>query len=321
MSSVPLPKVTRAAIVVALLLAFTSFVSGRTGPIMLFAISFVALLSAICMLLRQAWGAWGFAILLVLSMLAIFFFAITGQSAGGFAQVAIGLIIYFGIAVLFFFAGLGLHLSGAKHGSPIPWILLALLLSVPFIFFRPISIPNNSMENTLQPGDFLLIDRFQTHPKLGDLIAFHYPLDRSEILTRRVVGLAGDHLHFVNGTLYRNGIAVLEPYATHKSSAKSSMEDFPANTSPIGLQSSGRTMLARDVTNGDVVVPLHKYFVLGDARDTSFDSRNWGFVDERDIIGEPRFIYDSLASDPADVGQAQATHPPTRRWDRVFKTL
>lgn len=321
MSSVPLPKVTRAAIVVALLVAFTSFLSGRTGPIMLFGISFVALLSAICMLLRQAWGAWGFALLLVLSILAMVFFALTGQSAGSFLQIAIGLSIYFGIAVLFFFAGLGLHLSGSKDGSPIPWVLLALLLSVPFIFFRPVSIPNASMENALQPGDFLLVDRFDTHPKFGDIIAFHYPLDRTQTFAERVVGLPGDHLHFSDGKLYRNGGAVSEPYVTHKFPGSSSMQDFPSKTSSAGLQSAGRAMLAQNVTNGDIVVPPGEYFVLGDARDTSFDSRYWGFVNQKDIIGEPRFIYDSLAPNPGDIGQAQPTHPPTRRWDRVFKSL
>lgn len=306
---------------VALLVAFTSFISGRTGPIMLFGISFVALLSAVCMLFRLAWGAWGFSLLLVLSIIAMAFFAVTGQSAGNFIQMAISLSIYFGIAVLFFFAGLGLHLSGGRDGSPIPWVVLALALSVPFIFFKPMSIPNGSMEKTLEAGDFLLVDRFDTHPKFGDIVVFRYPLDRSQTFAKRVLGLPGDHLHFADGTLYRNGVAVTEPYVTHKLPGNSSMRDFPADTGGLALQSAGRAMIAQNVTKGDVVVPPNKYFVLGDSRDSSFDSRYWGFVDQKDIIGEPKFIYDSLAPDRDDSGQAQASHAPTRRWGRVFKSL
>jgi signal peptidase I len=116
--------------------------------------------------------------------------------------------------------------------------------------------------------------------------------------------LPGDRIHLANGTLYRNNVAVNEPYVTHNQPG---------------------------VTSGDVVVPFDKFFVLGDARDNSRDSRYWGFVDRSDIIGKPKYIYDSLAPDPADVKPADAksgdanrvepTHPPVRRWDRVFRPL
>ena len=314
-----MPKAARAAVVVALVLALVSGVSVRSGPIMLLGFSFAALTAAIGIFRRRAWSAWGFSGLLVLSMVAILFFAVTGQSAGGFLQTAISLIIYAGIAGLFFFAGLGLSLSGAERGTPIPWILLALVFSVPFVLYRPTAIPTRAMENTFLVGDFLLIDRFSgSHPAFGEVVAFHYPLDRSQLFVRRVVGLPGDHIHFADGKLYRNGAPVDEPYVTGKRQVAA---NFPAGVDLLALQSTGRGMMQHDVVNGDVVVPAGKYFVLGDARDSSFDSRNFGFVPADDIVGKPKFIYDSLAPDPADTDMSHPTHPPLRRWDRVFKAL
>ncbi len=315
-----MPKAARAAVWVALLLAFVSGLSARAGPIMLLGISFAALFSAVRMLQRRAWGAYGFALLLILSLLTILFLAVTGRSAGGFLQIMIGAIIYAGIAGLFLLAGHSLALTGAKRGTPIPWILMALIFSVPFVLYRPTSVVNGSMEDTLLTGDFLLVGRLSgTQVAFGDLVAFHYPLDRSQVFVKRVIGLPGDRLHFADGKLYRNGAAVSEPYVTHK--RKEVDSNFPAGVDLAGLQTAGRDMVRHNLVNGDVVVPPRKYFVVGDARDNSFDSRNWGFVDWNDIIGKPKFIYDSLAPDPADVGQAQPAHPPERRWDRVFKVL
>ena len=292
-----MPKAARAATVVALVLALVCGVSSRSGPIMLLGFCFAALLSAMGMLLRRAWDAWGFSLLLVCSIIAILLLAITGQSTGGFLQTVISLSIYAGLAALFFFAGLGLSLSGAKRGTPIPWILLALAFSVPFLVFRPATVPSVAMENTIMMGDFLLIDRFAgSHPAFGELIAFHYPLDKTQILVRRVVGLPGDRLRVTDGTLYRNGSVV--------------KQNIPAN---VDLQSSGREMMLHNVVNGEIIVPPAKYFVVGDSRDHAFDSLNWGFVDAAEIAGKPKLIYDSLAGD--------AAHAPTRRWDRVLKTL
>jgi signal peptidase I len=318
-----MPKAARAAVWLALLIAFVLALSARMGPIMLLGFSFAALLSAVRMLQRRAWGAYGFAFLLILSMLTILFLAVTGQSAGGFLQVTIGTIIYAGLAGLFLLAGHSLSLTGAKRGTPIPWILLALVLSVPVIVYRPVTVTTGSMEDTLLIGDSLLVERSSNaHPAFGDLVAFHYPLDRSQVFVKRVIGLPGDRIHFTHGKLYRNGAPVDEPYITHKLKQKDdAASNFPTGVDMVALQSTGRQMIQHNLVNGEVVVPPNKYFVAGDSRDNAFDSRNWGFLDSADIIGKPKFIYDSLAPDPADVGQPQPTHASTRRWERVFKAL
>ena len=282
-----MPKAARAAVVVALLLALVSGLSVRSGPIMLLGICFAALLSAFGMLRRRAWSAYGFAFLLALSMLAVLYFAVTGQSSGGFLQVSIGLIIYFGIAVLFFMAGLGLSLTGAKRGTPVPWILMALLFSVPFLFFRPMSLPTGSMEDTLLIGDFLLVDRFATHPAFGDIVVFHYPLDRVQIYAKRVVGLPGDHIHFVDGKLYRNGAPVNEVYVTHKLPVvPAGIRNFPAGLDGVALQTAGRAMLSNNVAGGEVVVPPGKYFVLGDNRDKLLRQPRMGLHRRRRHCGQ-----------------------------------
>jgi signal peptidase I len=301
MSSAPLPKAARGAIFVAFLIALWSVVSVRSGPIMLLGVCFTALLSALGIWRRRIWAAYGFALLLALSILAMLFFALTGQSSGSFFQVLVSVVLYSGVAFLFALAGLSLKAAGAKRGSPIPWILIALIFAGPFVLFRPMSMPNGSMENTLLIGDFLLLDRsMHGDPAFGDIVAFRYPKDPSQIFIKRIVGLPGDRIRVMDGALYRNGDLVNEPYVTHRSGT----------------------------SQNEVVVPPHEYYVLGDNRDHSFDSRNWGFLPAEEIIGKPRFIYDSLAPDPADVNAksgetqlSQPTHPPIRRWDRVFKAL
>ena len=238
---------------------------------MLLGFCLVSLLAAAGILLRRVWSAWGFAMLLACGILAMLFFAITGQNAGSFLQVLISVGLYGGIGCLFVLAGLSLKVEGAKMGTPVPWILIALCFSVPFILYVPVSVPSGAMEDTLLPGDSLLIDRFSgTHVAMGDLVAFHNPKDGRQILIRRVAGVPGS---VVNG-------------------------------SPI---------------------PSGKYYVLGDAPGKSLDSRNFGLVDANAIVGKPKFIYDSLAPDPADLNSqsdlAMPTHPPTRRWERVFRIL
>jgi signal peptidase I len=294
-----MPRAARGAIALALLIALVSGLSVRSGPIMLLGVAFAALASAAGMLGRRAWSAYGFGGLLILGILAILFFAITGQNPGTVFQTLIGLILYAAIALIFLVSGHSLARTGAKQGTPIPWILMALLFSAPFVLFRPVTIASGDMQPALQIGDFLLVDRFaKFHPAFGELVAFHYPPNPSQILVRRLIGLPGDHIRLANGMLYRNGVELPEP--TH----------------------------GKDT---DLTVPANRYFVLGDNRDKARDSRSWGLIHGSDIIGQPKYIYDSLAPDPADIKPAPATsgdenliepgHPPVRRWDRVLKGL
>jgi len=145
-------------------------------------------------------------------------------------------------------------------------ILLALLL---FLAINTVTsrvrVENISMEPTLQPGYLLIVNKLAYklgEPKHGDIVVFHYMGDNNEDYIKRVIGLPGDEVKIENGTVYVNGIALNEPY----------IAAFPAYS-------------------GTWKVPEGSLFVLGDNRNNSSDSHQWGFVDLDDVVGKAVFIY------------------------------
>ena len=141
-----------------------------------------------------------------------------------------------------------------------------------------------------------------------------------------MIGIAGDHIRIVNQIVYRNKIALNEPYVRHKSGVVDSYRDnFPSKPPPYAYDPARdpplRSMLEHHVENGELVIPSGQYFVLGDNRDNSLDSRYWGFLDARDIVGEPVFIYDSEEEPLHGTKGAKATLVHRKRWNRLFKFL
>ena len=178
------------------------------------------------------------------------------RTAAASLRVGIATIIYLGIAALFFLSGHSLAVTGARRGSPVPWILIASCFSLPFLLFRPVTITSTSMADTLLTGDFVLANRFDRQAANGKLIAFRYPLDGTQIFIRRVAGMPGDRIHFAAGRLIRNGTLVEEPYIRLPSARRSdSFDNFPHGVDAQTLQSAGREMLRSNVQNGDIVVP------------------------------------------------------------------
>ena len=132
--------------------------------------------------------------------------------------------------------------------------------------------------------------------------------------------MPGDRLHLLHKQLYRNGAPVNEPYVMHMSTFEDPYRDnFPAvATTP--LPQPAVQMLNDSVTAGELVVPPGKYFVLGDNRDDSSDSRYWGFVDSSEIIGRPFLIYASYElTQPASTTEFRSVL--NMRWNRVMKWL
>jgi len=176
-------------------------------------------------------------------------------------------------------------------------------------------IPSESMENTLLIGDYLLVDKVQYGDpglwgnilpyhqiKRGDIVVFRWPVHPEQHFVKRVIGIPGDRVRLVNGKVFVNGQAVEDTYAVHKDGNFDGFrDDFPATRyfSPQ-VTASWWADIPRWTRNGALVVPEDSYFVLGDNRDRSLDSRYWGFVPRENIIGRPLLIYWSLEEGNAD---------------------
>jgi signal peptidase I len=231
-------------------------------------------------------------------------------------------------------------------------IIVVALFIITFTV-QPFRIPSESMEPTLLVGDFLLVNKdigLEAPPHVmaptstihrGDLVVFHYPVDSSLHLVKRVIGLPGDHLHLRDGRVYINGHALSEPYAIFRPSGPDSYrDDFPrlASADP-GVDSRWWIEMHSHslVTNGELTVPADSYFVLGDNRNDSEDSRYWGFVPRGAIVGKPFLIYFSLNDTESTPGQSSAValagdgtahheNPADAlvdfaRWDRAMRVI
>lgn len=211
--------------------------------------------------------------------------------------------------------------GNVRRGSPWGWISLTICTLAFFISFTPMKIPTSAMEKTFLAGDQVLItNNFTDAPSRRDVVVFRYPIDPKQTFIRRVLGVPGDRIRIANKQLFVNGAAQTEPFAQHSTTYIDAYRDnFPSDPQ-MHLFKPGEEMLALHVTGGEVVVPEGKYFVLGDNRDVSLDSRYWGFVDRKDIIGRPFMIY--LSVEPlANRGDENAVSIAlTRvRWDRLFR--
>lgn len=181
-------------------------------------------------------------------------------------------------------------------------VAFILFLFIRAFFVQAFKIPTGSMENTLLVGDFLLVNKLIYGPKIpftdtrlpaireperGDIVVFKYPLDQDLDFVKRCVALPGDTVEMRNKALIVNGKKVEESYVHFMS--KRVVPGNPHNEKRNPIESP-RFPLPRD-NFGAFVVPEGKYFVLGDNRDNSSDSRVWGFVDRDLVIGTPLFIY------------------------------
>jgi signal peptidase I len=201
-------------------------------------------------------------------------------------------------------------------------------------FVEAFKIPSGSMENTLQVGDFLLVNKLVygaevpfTHrrlprirdPKRGDVIVFEYPEDPTKNFVKRLVGLPGDTVEMRDGSLIRNNTKVPERYVEHtEPDIDPSPEDFRWQRDYVVRTAEAASGYHPSRNNwGPLVVPRGNYFVLGDNRDNSLDSRYWGFVPDSLVKGRPFVIYYSYAPDTVD-SFAWLTHI---RWTRLGERI
>jgi len=193
-------------------------------------------------------------------------------------------------------------------------------------------IPSGSMQNTLLIGDHLLADRITfappsnwmplmhyREPRRGDIVIFLRPAPEPlpdaegkpqyQTLVKRLIGVPGDRIHLRDGTLYVNGVAQAAPPdgKVSESSDEAYMDNFPSilptPEEDHGAVESWVVELPNHVDQGDLIVPPGKYFMMGDNRHGSYDSRYWGLVPRENIIGRPLFNYWSFVSNQDDFDQ------------------
>jgi signal peptidase I len=221
-------------------------------------------------------------------------------------------------------------------------------------------IPSGSMENTLLVGDHLVVDRITLapdsawmplvhyrEPKRGDIIVFLKPVADPDpvdgsptypFLVKRLIGVPGDHIHLHNGIVIINGVAQDLPADGKMMPTIPSEQEFldeyptvpPVSEPGNMIPESWQVAFPDHVVNGDLVVPSGHYFMMGDNRHNSADSRFWGFVPRENIVGRPLFNYWSfktpedayeqtgLGNNLAWMGHVALHFFSDTRWKRTF---
>lgn len=242
---------------------------------------------------------------------------------------------------------LHLHLPTVPEAFASLLRTLIVALFILTFLFQPQLIPSESMERTLLVGDFLLVNKqvFAPHGRLdswfmphrdvarGDIVVFHHP--NPPYLIKRVVGVPGDRIRIVDGHVTVNEVPQAEPYAAFEPAFRGTLPDeFPGKVySDHQVDIDWWRQMQSLTRNGELVVPPDRYFVLGDNRNHSFDSRFWGFVPRQAIVARPLVIYFSVsrpsATDIEQVADDRLGHDgelSTRliafaRWRRIFHVV
>jgi signal peptidase I len=236
---------------------------------------------------------------------------------------------------------------GSDVISSMQSLLGTIVIAIFVITFivQAFQIPSESMENTLLVGDYLLVDKLcyggrgpgdhiLPYRKIqrGDVIVFHYPVDPKQHFVKRVIGVPGDRLRMVNKTVYINGKPLTEPYVRFIEPPSNLFRDnFPRTDMPViyGMEGKWWLEMRKLVEDGELIVPQENYFVMGDNRDDSQDSRYWGFVPRENIIGRPLLIYWSVQTIDQETAVGRAyrfayalTHLfQNTRWNRTLRLV
>jgi signal peptidase I len=231
---------------------------------------------------------------------------------------------------------------------------LAVVLFIYAFLFQNFLIPSSSMASTLLAGDHVLADKVTfspaahwapfihyREPRRGDVVVFFKPIPETNgehiYLVKRLIAVPGDRIHLRNGIVYLNGVAQNEPQTAKPTPDRYDpyVNDFPSvdPSNEPGVTSAWTVDLPNHMQGDDLVVPPGNYFVMGDNRTNSMDSRYWGFVPRENIVGHPLFVYWSIKMQDSGIeekplsDQAQSTiHEfihffDETRWSRTFHRI
>jgi len=208
------------------------------------------------------------------------------------------------------------------------WVLV-IIWTVRSFILQPYVVPTGSLEPTIQPGDFIAVTQYSYgirapilgdvlipvhQPQYGDIALFRWPGNRDILYIKRVVGLPGDHVVYRNKILYINDKPMPQRVVVdniHQDEAGRNIHITEKKELLMGIDHRIQQYADLDDTQWvDVIVPPHHYFMMGDNRDNSSDSRVWGMVPDQNLVGKAEFIWLSIDN-----------HPFTIRWDRIGNRL
>lgn len=205
--------------------------------------------------------------------------------------------------------------------------VLLLVFSVRSFAYEAYRIPSGSLKPTLLVGDFILVNKFDYgirlpvahkkifsigEPKRGDIVVFREPPTESRNLIKRVIGIPGDKISYKDKVLYINGKEAsqeFKQYTTDQEDSES-WEVLEKQENLLGVTHHIYQIPTRGNDDFDVTVPAGEYFMMGDNRDGSADSRYWGFLPEKNIIGKATRVLVSFDT---------LTHPV--RWERMGEKI
>ncbi|MDM9629156.1 signal peptidase I [Rhizobium sp. S152] len=224
-------------------------------------------------------------------------------------------------------------------------LLLAMVIRT--VLFQPFTIPSGSMMPTLLVGDYIFVNKFAygyskyslplspnlfsgrifaSEPKRGDVVVFRFPPNPDVDYIKRLVGLPGDHIQVTDGVLYVNGKPVpkVADGTFNSDYAQDPGQDVPVFRETMDNGVTYDTLDQSPVSRGDntreFIVPEGHYFMMGDNRDNSLDSRfDVGFVPAENLVGRASVIFFSLGNDTSF--REIWKWPANMRWDRLFKVV
>ena len=206
--------------------------------------------------------------------------------------------------------------------------ILAVVLLIRSFTFEAFRIPSSSMKPTLIEGDLIVVDKYSaglrlpvlgyritsSKPKRGDIVVFRGEFEgKANGVIKRIVGLPGDRIQYQNRTLYINGVPASQLNMTCDLDLSNGKEEKVIRaTEDLGNIKHDIFMSLQnndgDFAYQDITVPKNSYFVLGDYRSKSLDSRNWGVLSDRQLVGKARFVLFSFSWKDKDI-----------RWKRIGK--
>src|SRR5271166_2747718 len=239
------------------------------------------------------------------------------------------------------------HSSGMNSLQSLATTIVIAVFVITFIV-QAFQIPSESMEKTLLIGDYLLVDKVHYgHSRFWgrllpyhaihrqDIIVFRYPVNPKQHFVKRVVAVPGDRVRLINKHVYVNGVRQDDDYATFNWAQHDKFRDnFPdGNSFGDRISANWFQQAKKLLEDNELIVPEGSFFVLGDNRDDSYDSRYWGFVPAENIVGRPLLIYFSmdrtapaLASELPSDRLSSLAHNVTNlveslRWRRMLRTV